>query len=72
MTIYRLRYYTGMELRDEATTDYLTEEQARTDALKDTWNEGYVLYKVEAKADEDGRINYKETRVGEIKGGRNR
>ena len=54
ITFYRTYSYGGMEGRTEEVRNFETVELAVEDALKDTWNEQFKLYKV--KMIFDGKI----------------
>ena len=46
VVIYRTRSFGGMEGRTVQVRDFETEKDARENALNDTWNDGFALYKV--------------------------
>lgn len=70
MTIYRTRNWGGMEGRDIIVKNYISEETAIAGAKKDTWGNGYELYKVEYVVKDDGRIEEEETYIKNLKSGR--
>lgn len=68
ITYFKTRSYGGMEGRDIETRKFETEELARENALKETWNDCFTLYKVEMVF--NGTITETETKLGRIKCGR--
>lgn len=68
VTFYMTESFGGMEGRDLEERKFKTEGLARLNALNDTWNERFTLYKVTMTF--DGAINEKKELIGEIKSGR--
>lgn len=68
ITYFKTRSWGGMEGRDIDVRKFETEELAREDALKETWNDGFTLYKVEMVF--NGTITETETKIGNIECGR--
>lgn len=68
ITYFETRSWGGMEGRDIDVRKFETEKLAREDALKETWNDGFTLYKVEMVF--NGTITETATKLGHIKCGR--
>lgn len=68
ITYFKTRSWGGMEGRDIDVRKFETEKFARENALKDTWNYDFTLYKVEMVF--NGTITEIETKLGKIECGR--
>ena len=55
-TYYSTSSYGGTEGRDYIKVSYISEETAREEALKDNWNSGYELYRVDRYVTPEGMI----------------
>lgn len=64
VTFFRTMSLGGMCGRDVITKNFETEEMAREDAMRDTWNSDYFLYKVTMTF--DGIITERKESLGEI------
>lgn len=65
---YETISYGGMEGRDIERRKFETEEMARENAMKDTWNDGFSMYEVTMTF--NGRITEEKKYMGEIPCGR--
>lgn len=64
--IYKTVSFGGMEGRDREVRYFSSEEAARENALKDTWNDGFTLYEISFKDNDKGV----ERSIGRIESGR--
>jgi hypothetical protein len=68
ITYYMTTSYGGMEGRTIERRKFETEEAAKKDAIKDTWNTDFTMYKVTMIF--NGKITEKTEIVGKIECGR--
>lgn len=70
ITVYRTYSFGGMEGRDKEVRTFETESLARTNAMVDTWNDNFSLYRVEIIF--DGWVREEETFIATIPCGRDK
>lgn len=72
MIIFKTVSWGGCDGRLLEKKYFLKEESARKEAKNNTWNEGYILFKMKIKENEDGQLCVEEeVDLGKIPCGRN-
>ena len=72
MNVFYMTTSWGGESGRTLEKDYFISEQAAKDfALKNNWNSGYELYKVESKITPEGEIRFSKIFISKIPSGRN-